>query len=314
MSSLLTGAGSPKSPTTPAQITTLFFMLIAVSSFLTLFAARERGPFWSSAPQWMLATASTVSLVVTTMLSSFWPASMMSDLPLLGLALPDAATDYRLWPVWALLYCGGVFLVQDVAKVGAWTLVERLDLFHYRTGALVGMRGADRFDADEAGIAAAGAVEGRLLEYRARGGSAAVRRLERASVASGGDSACLGRAAAGMEGAEARLSRERLARASGLAPARPGDAEAGAGTAAVAQWELAAAELTDGTSLTPEERADLLASLARVQRASASLDDVLEARREQERRARRRGPPRDDLGGGGAGFARGSLPPPGMRR
>ena len=82
--SLFSKLGLPGMPYEKLKM--LLYMLISVASFLTLFSARERGPFWSSAPHWMLACASSVSLIITVLLGSFWPASVLTGIPLLGLA------------------------------------------------------------------------------------------------------------------------------------------------------------------------------------------------------------------------------------
>ena len=272
--SLFSKLGLPGMPYEKVQM--LLYMLISIDSFLTLFSARERGPFWSSAPHWMLASASGVSLVITILLASFWPASVLTGIPLLGLARADSVSGYRLWPVWALIYCFLTFLVQDLAKVAAWATVTHFDLFHYRTGPLVGARAAHAFDASPAAAAATGAVEGRLLEFRAKGSA---RSLERASIAAGGD-ATLDAAAADMKAAVTSIAAGRRARfQSASAPAA--DVEAGGADAAVAAWERAAAAAEAAPGLPEDVKGALRAEALGVRRASLALDEVLEAQAEQ---------------------------------
>ena len=199
------------------KVETLMYLLISTSSFLTLFAARERGFFFESMPAPILLAASATSLTVTTLLASFWPKGVITGLPMLGLALPDTASDYRLWPVWALLFSVVVFLLQDLSKVAAWGLIDRFDVFSYRTGSLVGARDAVRFD-DPAARAAregAGAVEGKLLAFRAARAEDGVRDL--AAAPSSAASSELERAAAGMSVARGRLSDALRARRESLA-------------------------------------------------------------------------------------------------
>ena len=295
--SLFARLGLPGMPYEKVQI--LLYLLISVMSFLTLFAARERGPFWSSAPHPLLAGASTASLCVTILLACFWPPSVLTGIPLLGLARADSVSGYRLWPVWGLLWCGATFLVQDALKVAAWSAITRLDLFAYRTGGLVGVRDARTFDASPAAAAATGGVEGRLLEYRAKG---AGRSLERASLASrraaggdgGGDddvvAATLAAAVVDMDTASKAIAASRKARlVAGPGPAPlPADVEAGGGDGSRAAWERAAAKLgRAGPALRADVREELVTEVASVRSADQMLGGVLEARDEQQ--ARRKG-------------------------
>jgi hypothetical protein len=266
----------------------LMYLIISVSSFLTLYAARETGPFWSSAPHTALATASVASLTITTLLASFWPPNVLTGIPLLGLARRDALARYTLWPLWGLLWCVILFLVQDALKVAAWRAIDRFDLFQYRTGALVGARGAHDFAAAPPG--AGGAVEGRLLDFRAAGAEGEAASLARASVAAGRDPAPLRTAEAGLRAARAAVGVARDARFDGAAVV-VGDAEAGGGDPVSA---AAAAAATPG--LTDDERRALEADVGGMRRASAALETVLSAEREQ--RGRR--------GGGGAKPAAGT--------
>ena len=185
-------------------------------------------------------------------------------------------SGYRLWPVWALIYCAITFLLQDLAKVAAWATVTHFDLFHYRTGPLVGARAAHAFDASPAAAAATGAVEGRLIEFRAKNGA---RSLERASIAAGGD-ATLDAAAADMKAAVTSIAAERRARfQSASAPAA--DVESGGADPAVAAWERAAAAAGAAPGLPDGVRDALRADALGVRRASLALGEVLEAQAEQ---------------------------------
>ena len=225
------------------KVETLMYLLISTSSFLTLFSARERGFFFGSMPAPILLAASATSLTVTTLLASFWPKGVITGLPMLGLALPDDASDYRLWPVWALLFSIIVFLLQDLSKVLAWRLIDRFDVFSYRTGAMVGARGAVRFDDPGARAAreGAGAVEGKLLAFRAARAEDDFRDLAAAAAPPSADAAAaaasaeeLERAAAGMSVARARLSDALRARRESLARREAEEAEEAAAPAAAA--------------------------------------------------------------------------------
>ena len=288
------------------KVETLMYLLISTCSFLTLFSARERGFFFESMPAPILLAASATSLTVTTLLASFWPKGVITGLPMLGLALPDDASDYRLWPLWALLFSvvvsfcpfffpfrssdpnhplaharspsssssslffslptlppplppthphPQIFLLQDVSKVIAWRLIDRFDVFSYRTSAMVGARAAVRFDDPGARAAreGAGAVEGKLLAFRAARAEDNFRDLTAASAAAPSSAAAaaadgaaaagagaaapasaeLERAAAGMSAARARLSDALRARRESLARREEeATAKAAAGAAA----------------------------------------------------------------------------------
>lgn len=283
--SLFARMGLPGMPFEKIEVNMWF--LISVMSFLTLFSARERGPFWSSAPHWLLASASAASLVVTTLLACFWPPSVLTGIPLLGLARTDAVSNYTLWPVWSLLYCGLVFVLQDAVKVGTWKLIDRFDLFHYRTGAFVAARATHDFgDGDTPVDAATGAVEGRLLEYRSK---MAANALARASVVD----ATLAPRAASVEAAVREIASERVRRFS--AASAPADVETGGGAGGggaaggVAAFERAVADADADAALPADLRRVLEADLLGVRSADAALESVLAAREEQQQRGRRKG-------------------------
>ena len=195
--SLFAKLGLPALPL--AKVSSMMFLVVGTMSFLTLFAAREQSWCWASAPHPVLSIASAVSLLVTVMLASFWPApspgllrQLLSDVPVLGLAralppggVPGAPADaalgprsasYSLWPLWTLLYCIFWFLVQDALKVAAWKLLLAVDAFGLRTGSMIPVRATNEFgdDAVPMALGAAGTVEGRLLELRVRDTAAAV--------------------------------------------------------------------------------------------------------------------------------------------
>ena len=49
------------------------YLKISVSDFLTVFAARTRGPFWSRAPGTLLFAAALVATVASTIIALSWP-------------------------------------------------------------------------------------------------------------------------------------------------------------------------------------------------------------------------------------------------
>ena len=98
---------------TYGQLMMAMYLKISVSDFLTVFAARTRGPFWSRAPGTLLFAASLVATVSSTIISLNWPEGMGSaggDEPMqsIGSALTAVVWFYDI--VW--------FLLQDLIKVG----------------------------------------------------------------------------------------------------------------------------------------------------------------------------------------------------
>ena len=225
--SLFAKLGLPALP--QAKLASMMFLVVGAMSFLTLFAAREQSWGWTSAPHPVLSIASVISLFVTTMLASFWPApsasllrNLLSDIPVLGLsraipeggvpgAVGDADLDlrsrtYALWPLWTLLYCFFWFGVQDVFKVVTWKLLLAADAFGLRTGAVVAVRGADTFE-DKQAVDAAGTVEGRLLELRVRDAALSVQQALAKVSAAGSTDAALETAASTLAAASDAVTR-----------------------------------------------------------------------------------------------------------
>ena len=93
------------------QVTTLMYLKISISDFLTLFAARTRGPFYSRAPSLPLVSAFVVATVVATVLSvavniydNTYPMHHIS-----------AGAACFVWG-WNIAF----FVVQDLARTYRW--------------------------------------------------------------------------------------------------------------------------------------------------------------------------------------------------
>ena len=88
------------------------YLKISVSDFLTVFAARPRGPFWSRAPGTLLFAAALVATVASTIIALSWPdgagASSEDD-------AMEAITGGLVAVVW--IYDIVFFLAQDLLKV-----------------------------------------------------------------------------------------------------------------------------------------------------------------------------------------------------
>lgn len=107
------------------QITTVMYLKISVSDFLTLFSARTHdGFFWSSTPSSILLVAAGISLTLSTLLACFWPEGRIDDQDVNGLANAEPKS----LAVWVWLFCLFWWMVQDTAKVGAYYIMEKHNL------------------------------------------------------------------------------------------------------------------------------------------------------------------------------------------
>mmetsp|Transcript_49584 Transcript_49584/g.117992 ORF Transcript_49584/g.117992 Transcript_49584/m.117992 type:complete len:349 (-) Transcript_49584:108-1154(-) len=123
------GLGIP--PMEYGKIVTMVFLKVCLSDFLTLFSCRtQESPFWGVIPGAPLVGAVIASITISTMLASFWPASLLDGLPVMGMALPDEQTgNYTLMPLWVWIYCIIWWLIQDACKVAAIWVLNHFDLF-----------------------------------------------------------------------------------------------------------------------------------------------------------------------------------------
>jgi H+-transporting ATPase len=134
------------SPATYPHTVTAVYLKVSISDFLTLFTARtHEKPFYAFAPSGVLLIAASLSLLISTLVATFWVPQEFDGIPVAGLArsLPggqELNTTSRLMPLWVWLYCIFWLLVQDAGKVLAYHAIERFDLFHYRSMADIATR------------------------------------------------------------------------------------------------------------------------------------------------------------------------------
>merc|ERR1711968_173966 len=108
------------------QITTMVYLKVSISDFLTLFSARTHdGFFWSSKPSPILMICGCFALLLSTMLACFWPESTLDDMQVIGLAYKSPA-DLAFW-VW--VYCILCWFIQDLAKVATYAIMEKYNIF-----------------------------------------------------------------------------------------------------------------------------------------------------------------------------------------
>ncbi len=117
------------------KVTTVIYLKISISDFLTLFSARTGDlPFWGTYPAPILLAAGGMSLIVSTIIACSWPKSEPDKILAIGLGYgkPYALAVY----VW--IYCIVWWFIQDFFKVIAYKLMERYNWFGYNdTGKVV---------------------------------------------------------------------------------------------------------------------------------------------------------------------------------
>jgi H+-transporting ATPase len=89
------------------ELRTLVYLNLVVGGILTLYAARVRGPFWSSRPATIMLVATGSAALIGTLLASF------------GLLMSPIGWSHA-GIVWG--YCLGLFLVQDRIKILAFKI------------------------------------------------------------------------------------------------------------------------------------------------------------------------------------------------
>merc|ERR1719198_779585 len=102
------------------MVTTMMYLKISISDFLTLFAARTRGPFWSRAPSMPLVSAFVVATVVATVIST--------AVNIYDATYPMHKINFKaacfVWG-WNIFF----FFVQDAAKLALYEVTERFEIF-----------------------------------------------------------------------------------------------------------------------------------------------------------------------------------------
>jgi H+-transporting ATPase len=97
------------------HITTMIYLKVSVSDFLTLFSARTGGKwFWQIKPAPILMAAGGMAISLSTILAFSWPQSVLDTVDIEGLG-HHPRQDLVLW-VWG--YCLVVWFIQDATKVG----------------------------------------------------------------------------------------------------------------------------------------------------------------------------------------------------
>lgn len=108
------------------QITTIIYLKVSISDFLTLFSARTHdGFFWSSMPSPILLGAASLALSLSTILACWWPNGHIDGEQVYGLASKNPKDmAFFIW-----LYCLFWWVIQDAAKVLTYYLMGKYNYF-----------------------------------------------------------------------------------------------------------------------------------------------------------------------------------------
>jgi len=123
------------------HIVTMVYLKISISDFLTLFSARTQDkPFFGTMPSKILLFGAMFSLMLSTLVASFYPVSQPDGMYVQGLAIltddqkaAGVSTSQYLMPLFVWIFCIIFWFIQDAAKIGAYKFLEITDLFYFRT-------------------------------------------------------------------------------------------------------------------------------------------------------------------------------------
>jgi H+-transporting ATPase len=101
------------------QVCTMIYLKVSLSDFLTVFAARTIGPFFSRFPGWQLAIAACVAMGASTVLSHEWDHI---------LDIPEMKSLHWKWIGFVWVYCLVWFIIQDVIKVITYWLLYKMNI------------------------------------------------------------------------------------------------------------------------------------------------------------------------------------------
>ncbi|RNF07463.1 P-ATPase family transporter: proton [Trypanosoma rangeli] len=111
------------------KVVTLLYLKISISDFLTLFSSRTGGEwFFSMMPGFVLLTGAVISLMVSSVVASFWHESRPDGLLTEGLAWGNTNSE-RLLPLWVWIYCIVWWFIQDIVKVASHKFMQWTDMF-----------------------------------------------------------------------------------------------------------------------------------------------------------------------------------------
>merc|ERR1712199_115028 len=98
---------------------TMIYLKVSLSDFLTVFAARTTGPFFSRLPSYHLGIAAMIAMGASTVLSHYW-----DDI----LDLPEMKSLTWKWIGFVWAYCVAWFLLQDAIKIVTYWLLYKMNI------------------------------------------------------------------------------------------------------------------------------------------------------------------------------------------
>eukprot|EP01012_Entosiphon_sulcatum_P038967 TRINITY_DN508_c0_g1_i1.p1 TRINITY_DN508_c0_g1~~TRINITY_DN508_c0_g1_i1.p1 ORF type:complete len:933 (-),score=160.22 TRINITY_DN508_c0_g1_i1:390-3188(-) len=111
---------------TYGQVTTMIYLKVSISDFLTLFSSRtHNGFFWSSAPSPILLSGALFATITSTILACLWPNSTPDHIETLGLA----RNVPKLLALWIWIYCIICWFIQDTCKVLLYMVMRKFNIF-----------------------------------------------------------------------------------------------------------------------------------------------------------------------------------------
>jgi len=102
-----------------AQVCTMIYLKVSLSDFLTVFAARTTGPFFSRLPSYHLGIAALVAMGASTGLSHYW-----DDI----LDLPEMKSLTWKWIGFVWAYCLVWFFLQDIIKALTYWALYKMNI------------------------------------------------------------------------------------------------------------------------------------------------------------------------------------------
>ncbi|GLI68820.1 hypothetical protein VaNZ11_013324 [Volvox africanus] len=184
------------------KITTMIYLKVSVSDFLTLFSARTHdGFFWTSAPSPILMGAAMLALSISTILACVWPKGHTDNTPTEGLAYGA----YTLMPLWIWIYCLFWWFVQDALKVFAYWVMHKFNIFDINSAVVINKRDATNVHGDPLARHSVGLVEGKLLAAKVEAAQEKIAHVMKQEGALGRFSANLMRASANLAHISANL-------------------------------------------------------------------------------------------------------------
>ncbi len=123
---------------TYGQVTSMVYLKVSISDFLTLFSARSGDDFfWTNKPSKILLVAAAIACSLSTLMANIWPESLPDGIPTIGLArLPPHLLSLYVW-----LYCFLCWFIQDAAKVATYKVLRTYNVFHVND--IVSLKKAD---------------------------------------------------------------------------------------------------------------------------------------------------------------------------